>query len=48
MQNEAKISLIVALVLVATAFYNLTLAASVATIYLIVYAVRRLRKQRTS
>lgn len=48
MQTEAKISIIVALVLVVTAFFDLRIAASIATIYLIVYAMRRLRKSRAS
>jgi hypothetical protein len=45
-QTETKISIIVALVLVLAAFFDLRIAAGIATIYLIVYAIRRLRKSR--
>ena len=48
MQTEEKISIIVALVLIVTALYDLRISASIATVYLIIYGVRRLRKQRLS
>ena len=47
MEDETKVSIAVALVLVLTALYDLRLAAGLATIYLVIYGVRRLRKERT-
>ena len=44
MQTDVKISIIVAFVLIITAFFDLRIAAAIATVYLIIYAVRRLRK----
>ena len=45
-ENETKVSIIVAFVLVLTAFMNFRISAAIATAYLVVYAVNRMRKQR--
>ncbi len=45
-QTEVKVSIIVALVLVFTAFIDLRIAAGLAVVYLIVSGVQRLRRQR--
>ena len=47
METEAKVSIIVALVLIVTALYDLRISAAIASVYLVVYAVHRLRKGRT-
>jgi predicted membrane protein len=48
-QSEAKLSVIVALILILAAlFLSLQIAAALATVYLIVYGIRRMRKRRTS
>jgi prolipoprotein diacylglyceryltransferase len=44
--NEVKVSIIVAIVLVLTAFINFRISAALATAYLIGYGVNRMRKQR--
>ena len=43
---QAKVSLVVALLLVLLAFVNLRISAALATAYLVAYAVNRLRKDR--
>lgn len=48
LETETKIGIIVALVLVLSAFYDLRISAALATVYLVVYAVRRLRKRSPS
>ena len=46
MDNEAKLSIAVAFVLILTAFINFQISAAIATAYLIGYGVYRMRKQR--
>jgi hypothetical protein len=45
-ENEAKVSIIVAVVLVLTAFIDFRISAALATAYLIAYGVNRMRKTR--
>ncbi len=48
METEIKVSIIIALALILTAFIDKRISAGLATVYLIVYAVRRLRKRKPS
>lgn len=49
MQSEAKLSIIVASILILVAlFLPLQIATALATVYLIVYAIRRMRKRKTN
>ncbi len=48
METEMKISIIMALALISTVFIDFRISAGLATVYLIVYAVRRMRKRRPS
>ena len=46
MDNEAKVSIIVAVTLVVTALVDFRISAALATAYLIAYGVYRMRKTR--
>ncbi len=48
METELKISIIMALALILTAFIDFRISAGLATVYLIAYAVRRMRKRKSS
>jgi Flp pilus assembly protein TadB len=46
LETEAKVGIAIAIVLVLTAFVDLKISATIATAYLIAYAVNRMRKDR--
>jgi prolipoprotein diacylglyceryltransferase len=46
--TETKMGVIVAVVMVITALYNLKIAAAIATVYLVLYGILRLRKERVN
>jgi len=47
-ESDAKISIVVAVVLVLTALYDLRISAAIACVYLVIYAMLSLRKRRTT
>jgi len=45
-ETDAKVSIVVTLVLIVTALFDLRVSAGIATVYLVFYGVYRLRRER--